>query len=99
MRKKFASWAPKAYFCARSSPHQAQKRRVLFHCMPQSLANGGPGLGTCMGPAKTAALVREAGFSTCEQLGIRSQTHLFYAAEPSKPGKLSDQLIDPRSNL
>jgi 2-polyprenyl-3-methyl-5-hydroxy-6-metoxy-1,4-benzoquinol methylase len=71
----------------------------LFHCMPQSLANGGPGLGTCMGPAKTAALVREAGFSTCEQLGIRSQTHLFYAAKPSKPGKLSDRPIDPRSNV
>jgi hypothetical protein len=52
-----------------------------------------------MGPAKTAALVREAGFSTCEQLGIRSQTHLFYAAEPSKPGKLSDRPIDPRSNV
>ena len=36
-------------------------------------------------PARTAALVREAGFSVCEQLGIRSQTHLFYAAKPSKP--------------
>ena len=29
MRKKFASWAPIAYCCARSSPLQAQKRRVL----------------------------------------------------------------------
>jgi ubiquinone/menaquinone biosynthesis C-methylase UbiE len=54
----------------------------LFHCMPQSLANGGPGLGTCMGPAKTTALLREAGFGDCNQLGIRSQTHLFYAAKP-----------------
>jgi 2-polyprenyl-3-methyl-5-hydroxy-6-metoxy-1,4-benzoquinol methylase len=54
----------------------------LFHCVPQSLANGGPGLGTCMGPAKTAALVREAGFGSCEQLDIRSQTHIFFAAKP-----------------
>jgi SAM-dependent methyltransferase len=54
----------------------------LFHCMTQSLANGGPGLGTCMGPAKTRALLLDAGFSRCEQLGIRSQTHLFYAAKP-----------------
>jgi hypothetical protein len=23
----------------------------IFHCMTQSLAQGGPGLGTCMGPA------------------------------------------------
>src|SRR4051812_1036248 len=29
MRKKFASWARKANYCARSSPPQAQKRRVL----------------------------------------------------------------------
>ena len=28
-RKKFASWGRKAYCCARSSPLQAQKRRVL----------------------------------------------------------------------
>ena len=54
----------------------------IFHCMTQSLANGGPGLGTCMGPAKTKALLLDAGFGNCEQLGIRSQTHLFYAATP-----------------
>lgn len=54
----------------------------MFHCMTQSLANGGVGLGTCMGPAKTQALLLEAGFSRCDQLGIRSQTHLFYAAQP-----------------
>jgi len=50
--------------------------------MPQSLANGGPGLGTRMGPAKTTALVREAGFAECELVDIRSQMHLFYAAIP-----------------
>ncbi|HSF95988.1 MAG TPA: class I SAM-dependent methyltransferase [Thermohalobaculum sp.] len=52
----------------------------LFHCMTQSLANGGPGLGTCMGPAQTMDLLRRSGFGTVEQLDIKSQTHLFYAA-------------------
>ena len=53
----------------------------LFHCMTQSLANGGHGLGTCMGPKKTEQLAREAGFSHFEKLDIRSQTNLFYAAK------------------
>ena len=52
----------------------------IFHCMTQSLANGGPGLGTCMGPAQTERLVREAGFSQFEPLPIKSQTNIFYAA-------------------
>ena len=54
----------------------------LFHCMTQSLARGGPGLGTCMGPAATEKLVREAGFSRFERLDIKSLTNLFYAARP-----------------
>ena len=52
----------------------------LFHCMTQSLARGGPGLGTCMGPAATQKLLREAGFSRVEQLDLKSLTNLFYAA-------------------
>ena len=52
----------------------------LFHCMTQSLANGGPGHGTCMGPAKTRALLTEAGFGRVVDLPIRSATNLFYAA-------------------
>lgn len=54
----------------------------VFHCMTQSLAEGGPGLGTCMGPEKTEKLVREAGFSHFEHLNIKSQVNLFYAARP-----------------
>ncbi|MEA3193718.1 MAG: hypothetical protein QOD26_2051 [Betaproteobacteria bacterium] len=54
----------------------------LFHCMTQSLARGGPGLGTCMGPAATEKLVREAGFGRFERLDIKSLTNLFYAARP-----------------
>ena len=54
----------------------------LFHCMTQSLARGGPGLGTCMGPAQTEKLVREAGFRSCRMLDLKSMTNLFYAATP-----------------
>ena len=54
----------------------------LFHCMTQSLARGGPGLGTCMGPAQTEKLLREAGFRGFKMLDIKSMTNLFYAATP-----------------
>jgi 2-polyprenyl-3-methyl-5-hydroxy-6-metoxy-1,4-benzoquinol methylase len=54
----------------------------IFHCMTQSLARGGPGLGTCMGPARTESLLRAAGFQGFEQLDIKSPTNLFYAARP-----------------
>jgi len=54
----------------------------LFHCMTQSLARGGPGLGTCLGPAATEKLVREGGFKRFEKLDIKSLTNLFYAARP-----------------
>lgn len=52
----------------------------VFHCMTQSLAQGGPGLGTCMGPARTEGLLREAGFGRFDRLDIKSQAFLFYAA-------------------
>ncbi len=51
----------------------------VFHCMTQSLARGGPGLGTCLGPARTEALMLEAGFSECRVLDLKSQVNSFYA--------------------
>lgn len=54
----------------------------LFHCMTQSLAEGGPGLGTCLGPERTIALLRDGGFSEAGALPIKSQTNLFYLARP-----------------
>jgi len=54
----------------------------IFHCMTQSLANNGPGLGTAMGPKKTEEVLRAAGFGRFEALDIRSQTNVFYAARP-----------------
>jgi len=52
----------------------------IFHCMTQSLARGGPGLGTCMGPAAAQELLRAAGFARFEVLPVKSQVNLFYAA-------------------
>lgn len=54
----------------------------LFHCMTQSLAEGGAGLGTCMGPAAMHELLREAGFANVTTLAIKSQVNLFYSARP-----------------
>lgn len=54
----------------------------LFHCATQSLARGGPGLGTCLGPARTEALLRAAGFGRVEELPIKSLTNRFHAARP-----------------
>lgn len=54
----------------------------VFHCVTQSLAQGGPGLGTCMGPARARALLQEAGFTRFEILDIRSQVLAFYAVRP-----------------
>jgi hypothetical protein len=54
----------------------------VFHCMTQSLAHGGAGLGACMGPAKTLALFEQAGFARAEPLPIKSPTNLFYAVYP-----------------
>lgn len=52
----------------------------IFHCLTQSLAHGGAGLGTCLGPKRTITLLKDAGFRHVEQVPIRSQTQLFYAA-------------------
>jgi 2-polyprenyl-3-methyl-5-hydroxy-6-metoxy-1,4-benzoquinol methylase len=52
----------------------------VFHCLTQSLAQHGAGLGACIGPTRTIALLREGGFEHVEILAIRSPTNLFYAA-------------------
>ncbi len=51
----------------------------VFHCMTQSLACGGAGLGACLGPTRTKAIFAEAGFASAEILDIKSPTNLFYA--------------------
>jgi hypothetical protein len=54
----------------------------IIHCKTQSLARGGPGLGTCMGPAATQRLLKQAGYSDFRILDVKSQVNLFYAARP-----------------
>jgi 2-polyprenyl-3-methyl-5-hydroxy-6-metoxy-1,4-benzoquinol methylase len=51
----------------------------VFHCMTQSLAHGGAGLGACLGPTRTQAIFSEAGFGSAQMLDIKSPTNLFYA--------------------
>ena len=53
----------------------------LFHCMTQSLAADGCGMGACAGPAQTQALLAEAGFGSVAMLPIKSQVNLFYVAK------------------
>jgi 2-polyprenyl-3-methyl-5-hydroxy-6-metoxy-1,4-benzoquinol methylase len=50
-----------------------------LHCVPQSLAQGGPGLGACWGESRARELAAEAGFGGFERLGIRSPVTAFYA--------------------
>lgn len=52
----------------------------LFHCTTQSLARGGPGLGTCVGPTRLVELLRGAGFGEVQALPIKSFTNMFFAA-------------------
>jgi hypothetical protein len=50
-----------------------------LHCVPQSLAQGGPGLGACWGEARTREMAEEAGFARFERLDIRSPAMAFYS--------------------
>jgi len=54
----------------------------MFHCLTQSLAHDGAGLGACLGPSRTLALFAAAGYTRAESLAIKSPTNLFYVARP-----------------
>ena len=56
-----------------------------LHCVPQSLAQGGPGLGACWGEKRARALAAQAGFTRFERLPIKTAGLAFYAlgAEPA----------------
>jgi hypothetical protein len=49
-----------------------------LHCVPVSLAQGGPGLGACWGEARARLAVHEAGFSDFAALPIKSPAQAFY---------------------
>jgi hypothetical protein len=50
-----------------------------LHCVPQSMAQGGPGLGACWGEARARAMAHAAGFAHFERLEVRSPAMAFYA--------------------
>lgn len=50
-----------------------------LHCVPQSLAQGGPGLGACWGESRARALASRAGFGEFRRLEVRSPALAFYA--------------------
>ena len=50
-----------------------------LHCVPQSLASGGLGLGACWGEKRARSLAAQAGFQHFERLDIRSPALAFYA--------------------
>jgi SAM-dependent methyltransferase len=49
-----------------------------LHCVPQSLAQGGPGLGACWGEGRARVMAHAAGFSEFRALPIRSPSQAFY---------------------
>ena len=59
----------------------------IFHCMTQSLARGGPGLGTCLGPARTE-LAAGAGVKRGYVHGKSDKTASAPVENPVHPGQL-----------
>jgi 2-polyprenyl-3-methyl-5-hydroxy-6-metoxy-1,4-benzoquinol methylase len=52
-----------------------------LHCLTQSLAHGGVGLGAAAGPATIEGLCREAGFTTFTEVPIDNPFSAFYRAQ------------------
>jgi 2-polyprenyl-3-methyl-5-hydroxy-6-metoxy-1,4-benzoquinol methylase len=52
-----------------------------FHCMTQSLAAGGAGLGAAWGPEQAHQLCRDAGFDRFEELPIENPFSAFFRVE------------------
>jgi hypothetical protein len=50
-----------------------------LHCVPQSLAQGGSGLGACWGETRARTFATAAGFTRFERLDIRTAGLVFYA--------------------
>lgn len=49
-----------------------------LHCVPQSIAQGGPGLGACWGEGRARVMALAAGFTQFRALPIRSPSQAFY---------------------
>jgi hypothetical protein len=49
-----------------------------MHCMPVALTDGGDGLGVVVGEPVVRRLAAEAGFASCEPLGVEHVFHRVY---------------------
>jgi SAM-dependent methyltransferase len=49
-----------------------------LHCLTVSLAHGGEGIGTAIGPSKVRELTEQAGFTHCHRLPIEHLAQAFY---------------------
>jgi 2-polyprenyl-3-methyl-5-hydroxy-6-metoxy-1,4-benzoquinol methylase len=54
----------------------------VLYCLPQSLVDGGAGLGTAWGPRRAEELCRRVGFTHFERLPIDNPYSNFYRVEP-----------------
>ena len=54
----------------------------VFYCLTVSLAQGGAGLGTCMGEAKARELAAQAGFTRFTRLPIEDDWSAFFDVRP-----------------
>jgi SAM-dependent methyltransferase len=73
--------------------HELNNNRTAFgkllygmsclHCVPQSLSQGGPGLGACWGPKRAQELAMQAGFASFTPLPVRSPVLAFYELRAS----------------
>lgn len=61
-------------------PYQLSYGISVFHCLPQSLVEGGAGLGGCMGPATAQELAATAGFGRFTVLPLEGAA--FYELRP-----------------
>ena len=52
-----------------------------LHCMTQSLAQGGVGLGAAWGPGRAEQYCRDAGFGHFERLDVDNPFNAFYRIE------------------
>ena len=53
-----------------------------LHCMTVSLAHGGEGIGTAIGPTKIRELAEQAGFTRIRRLPIEHLAQAFYEIRP-----------------
>ncbi|KAF4530458.1 hypothetical protein B566_EDAN018610 [Ephemera danica] len=68
-----------------------------LHCVPVSLAQGGPGLGACWGETRARLATQEAGFAAFKVLPIRSPAPLGVSLLRASPGAAGKHCAEAHS--